>query len=84
MRIKCPCCGYFTIDNDLEIIVDICQVCHWQYDCVGHEKPNMSIGPNHVSLNEAIRNYKKYGASDIRFIPYVRKPLIEELPKNNN
>ena len=30
MVFKCPCCGYFTIDSDDEVIVDGCEVCFWQ------------------------------------------------------
>ena len=30
----CPCCGYYTVESDDEVIVDICDVCFWQYDVV--------------------------------------------------
>jgi len=35
-------------------------------------------GANVVSLNEAQENYRKFGASEERFIKYVRKPNILE------
>jgi preprotein translocase subunit Sss1 len=40
--------------------------------------PERIIGPNHVSLNEAIVNYKAFGACEKRVLEYVRKPLSEE------
>lgn len=82
-RIQCPCCYNFTIESDDEVIVDICEVCHWQYDWVAHAKPDISIGANHLSLSDARKNYVKYGVSKLRLKNHVRKPLAEELPENN-
>lgn len=48
-KIKCPCCGYFTIENNDEIIVEICEVCFWQYDLVAHKNSTKIIGPNNQS-----------------------------------
>lgn len=83
MSIQCPCCGYYTIDSDDEVVVDICEVCYWQYDEVAHDRPDTMKGANHVTLNEARENYKKFGACEERFKNSVRKPLLEELPQNN-
>ena len=83
MNIQCPCCGYYTIDSDDEVIVDICEVCFWQYDEVAHDKPDTMKGANSVTLNQARENYKKFGACEQRFVNSVRKPLVEELPENN-
>lgn len=83
-KIKCPCCGYYTIDDDgCEVIIDICEVCYWQYDLVAQENPDKVIGPNHgVSLNQARANYKEFGASSIRVKEFVRLPQDNELPLN--
>ena len=60
-RIQCPCCGYYTIEDDeTDIIIDICEVCYWQYDWVAHKYPNKIIGPNRVSLEQARRNFKEW------------------------
>lgn len=83
MNKKCPCCGYYTVDSDDEVIVDICPVCFWQYDEVAHDKPDTMIGANGVTLNEAKENYKLFGASEKCFVSKIRKPLSEELPENN-
>lgn len=39
-------------------------MCYWAYDLTAQNNPDIAIGPNSVSLNQAIRNYKKYGASE--------------------
>ena len=83
MKIKCPCCGYYTIDSIDEIIFDICEVCFWQYDEIAHNNPSFNIGANKVSLNDARINYKKFGACDSKFRNLVRKPLTEEYPEFN-
>ena len=82
IRIKCPCCGYFTHEESYELF-EICEVCSWQYDGVAHDKPDMSGGANKVSLNQAKANFKKFGASELRFKKNVRPPALEEFPKNN-
>ena len=78
-KLKCPCCGYYTIDGSDEVITDICQVCFWQYDAVAQENPDRVIGPNHgVTLNQAIENYKKFKASSACVKEYVRPPREDD------
>ena len=76
---RCPCCGYLTIDDSDEVIVDICEVCYWQYDVTAQKFPEISIGPNHVSLNKARENYRLFGAVEERCIQWVRPPREDEL-----
>lgn len=76
---RCPCCGYLTIDESYEVITDICAVCFWQYDVVSQDYPDISIGPNKVSLNMARKNYKAIGACEERFVDKVRPPYEDEL-----
>lgn len=82
MKNKCPCCGFYTIENHDEIITDICDVCFWQFDIVAQQHPEKSIEANKISLNEAKGNYKKYGACKKEYADkkLVRKPLNEEFP----
>lgn len=82
-RLQCPCCGYYTVVSDDEVIVDTCDVCFWQYDAVAHDKPARNIGANHISLNQARENYKRFGVCKIQFKDMVRAPLEVELPENN-
>lgn len=51
----CPYCGYFTVESDDEIIVDICEVCFWQYDSVAHNKPDIMKGANNVTSKNRIK-----------------------------
>ncbi|NIK80583.1 hypothetical protein FHS15_005774 [Paenibacillus castaneae] len=82
-RLQCPCCGFYTIESENEVIVDICDVCFWQYDVIAQERPNKNIGANHIPLNQARENYKLYGVCKKEFRDLVRAPLEEELPENN-
>lgn len=84
-KIMCPCCENYTIESDDEIIVEICEVCFWQYDLTAHKQPNLKIGANGVTLNEARENYKRYGACKKEFADkgLVRKPFSEELREEN-
>ena len=61
-QLKCPCCENYTIESDEEFITEICEICFWQYDLLAHNKPDVNIGANGISLYEARENYKKYGA----------------------
>ena len=76
---RCPCCGCLTIGDWEEVITDICEVCYWQYDEISQRNPEIGIGPNKVSLNQAKENYKKMGAVEEKFIPFVRKPNEDEI-----
>lgn len=82
-RQKCPCCEYFTVDSDDEVIVDICEVCFWQYDWIAHKYPERNTGANHISLLQAKQNYKRFGVCKQEMLHLVRPPNAEELPENN-
>ncbi len=74
---RCNCCGYYTVDR-YPARCDICPVCYWQDDKAGEQYPNKVIGPNHVALNQARKNYLEFGASEKEWIPHVRKPNKDE------
>ncbi|MGO0062845.1 CPCC family cysteine-rich protein [Brevibacillus fluminis] len=82
-RLQCPCCGNFTIESEDEVVVEICEVCYWQFDVVVHDMPDRNIGANKISLNQARANYKLFGVCKVPFKHMVREPLEKELPKNN-
>ena len=84
-RIQCPCCGYFTIDGEDEVIVDYCEVCSWRYDLPAHEYPDKVTGYNRISLNNARNNYKLFKASKEEFLGTnrIREPFSEGLLENN-
>ncbi|WP_231637337.1 CPCC family cysteine-rich protein [Paenibacillus sp. FJAT-27812] len=83
MRVQCPCCDFFTFGSKEEAFFEICEVCFWQYDEVAHDKPEINIGANHISLNQAKGNYRDFGAYERKFKDSVREPYKEEYPENN-
>jgi hypothetical protein len=52
----------------------------WEDDNVQNEDPNYEGGANGISLNQARKNFSKYGAVQKKFMKDVRKPLPEEIP----
>jgi hypothetical protein len=83
MHKQCHCCNNYTVNSDDEVIVDLCPVCFWQYDAVAHDKPDTMKGANRITLNEARKNFRKYGVCKPEFKRMVREPLFKELPENN-
>ena len=53
---------------------DICEICFWEDDVSQLRFPDMGGGANRVSLAEGQRNFDKFGASERRLIPHVRRP----------
>jgi len=82
-RIQCPCCGFFPFESFSQADNHICKICFWQYDTVANDYPDIFIGPNRIPLNEAKKNYIKYGVYDQQFKDRVREPLEIEFPENN-
>lgn len=82
----CLCCGYQTIEGHKTDFgyttppetYDICPICFWEDAPVDYSKPDIAIGPNHVSLKQAQRNFQEFGAIDERFKQNVRKPTPED------
>lgn len=74
-KYKCPCCGYYTLDN--EGLYDICPVCFWE-DNNEVEDPNEYDDCNKISLAEARKNYLEFGASKKDMKKYCRKPRDRE------
>lgn len=76
---KCPCCEYYTFDEQASGTFQICSVCYWEDDGVQLNDPTYRGGANVVSLNEARENFKKFGAIEERFKRFVRPPERDEL-----
>ncbi len=78
-KCACPCCGYRTLSERGGF--EICPVCFWEDD--GQDDEDADVvrgGPNHsLSLTEARRNFREFGASDWERRGYVRNPTAEEL-----
>ena len=55
----------------------------WEND-VFEENPKAYSGANHETLEQGRENYRKYAACDLRSVKFVRLPLPQELPENND
>jgi hypothetical protein len=76
-KFPCPCCGYLVFDYQPGFH-QICPICGWEDDLSQLRFPLMPGSSNMVSLEEAQRNFRKYGASERRNIGQTREPLEEE------
>jgi hypothetical protein len=79
-RHPCPCCGYLTLPEAPTGTYEICPVCFWEDDNVRFDDPDHEGGANQVSLNQARKNFREHGVSEIRLKPHVRPPRPEEQP----
>lgn len=52
-KYPCPCCGFYTLDNEPPGAYQICLVCWWEDDNVQFHDPDYRGGANRESLNEA-------------------------------
>ncbi|HSY61279.1 MAG TPA: CPCC family cysteine-rich protein [Cytophaga sp.] len=82
-RYVCLCCGYFTLKEEAGNTFQFCEVCYWEDDGVQSSDRDYESGANHVSLNQAVQNFKKFGASEECFKDNVRLPHKEELYSEN-
>ncbi|ROQ96076.1 cysteine-rich CPCC protein [Streptomyces sp. 2132.2] len=75
--LPCPCCGHLVLD-EMPGSHEICPVCSWEDDAVQFRWPTAEIGANRVSLVEAQRNYRDFGARDERGRRFARPPAPDE------
>ncbi len=78
-KYQCPCCGHYTLAKRPDNTFQICPVCFWEDDGVQFDDPDYEGGANEMSLNQARRNFKNFGAIDLQFKNQVRPPLNEEV-----
>lgn len=69
----CPACGYYMFST-LNDQSEICEICFWQTDLVDLQSMYQPMGPNHVSLEDAQKNFSAIGAIEQRFVDKVRQP----------
>ena len=69
----CACCGCRTVS----FLGDICPVCFWEEDLV--EGPDSPSSANHgLTLTQAQKNYRDFGACEKEMLRHVRAPKPEE------
>ena len=79
-RFPCPCCGYWTLDEEPTGTYIICPRCFWEDDPVQFEDHDYQGGANRVSLKMGQANFREFGASEREFLDKVRPPRKEEIP----
>lgn len=78
-KFRCRCCNYKTLEEEPDDTYEICPVCYWEDDGLQYNNPDYEGGANHVSLNQAKENFRKYEVSELRFKKYVRPHLEDEV-----
>ena len=77
----CPCCGCKTFPVPAaDALAYICPVCLWENDVFTTSDDEPSDENRGMTLNQGRAAYRRFGAVREEFLPYVRKPLPEELP----
>ncbi len=62
-KIKCPCCGYYTLINpqsEFKSCMETCGICWWKDNEKQLENPFLTNGVNRVSLDMARENFELY------------------------
>ena len=70
----CACCGYKTTAPGYEV----CAICHWMKDPAQEADPDLDPGTNGLSLRQAQRNYREFGAAANYLVEVARKPTEQE------
>lgn len=78
MNYKCPCCGFYTFEEEPDGTYYICPVCFWEDDPIQLQYETYEGGANHISLKEARKNYIEFGACERKYVGNVRQPLENE------
>ncbi len=76
----CPCCKYFTLSQPGADTRETCDVCYWENNAAQTADRELVLPPNAVSLNQARRNFRKFGACSDLARASVRPPRPDELP----
>ena len=78
-RAACLVCGNLTLSK--RGAFEICPVCFWEDEGAIDDPDEPSDGPNgNLSLSEARRNYREFGAVASEFADKARQPRLEERP----
>lgn len=77
----CPCCGYITIPNKGDALAYICPVCFWEIDLFIKSDNELSDLNHSLTLIQAKKNYKKFGAVTSYLKQYCREPIATEYPE---
>jgi len=78
--VPCPCCRILTLSE--RNAFEVCPVCFWEDDGQDDvDADQIRGGPNRsLSLTEARRNFRAFGACDETVKAFVRFPNSDEMP----
>jgi hypothetical protein len=76
-KFPCPCCGHLVFDREPGFH-QVRPICGWEDDLAQLRFPFMPGSSNVVSLFEAQRNFRSYGASERRNVGQTRDPVEGE------
>ena len=79
----CPCCGYNTFEGEERLQYIICPICYWEDDPIQFSEPEYEGCANRVSLVQAQKNFKAFGACEKEMIRHIRKPNKFDIRKPN-
>lgn len=77
-KYTCPCCGYKILDEKPPGTYEICSICFWEDDYVQFKDPDYEGEANKVSLRQAQRNFREFGACEEVCKGSVRKPTTKD------
>ena len=72
-KFPCPVCGHLVHEHEPGFH-QTCPICGWEDDLAQLRFPLMPGSSNTVSLLEAQKNYRSYGASERRSVGSTRAP----------
>lgn len=81
-RYPCACCSHLTLSEPSGSFA-ICPVCYWEDDDQQLRDPSLAGGANSESLLDGRKNFAAFGASSPEFRDDVRKPTIDEMPRQS-
>lgn len=76
-RHPCPACGYLVFSRQPGSS-EKCPICGWEDDLAQLRFPHLPGSANHVSLEDAQKNYATCGAAERRNAASVRPPVEGE------
>ncbi len=78
IKYPCPCCGYLVFTTQPGSYQK-CPICLWQDNLAQLRFPLMPNVANHVSLQQAQRNFEECGAAEKRNAGLPREPFDTEV-----
>jgi hypothetical protein len=75
-KAACACCGFLVLDERGNYA--ICPICFWEDDIVQIADPWFDGGANSPALVQAQRTFAQIGATEQRFLKYVRAPRTSD------